>query len=265
MKQNPFMQNERDWTEIFNTLNDAVTVHDRKFNVLYANRAAEKLLELSSHDILNQKCFMSYHKSAKPPEWCPSCRTLKTGNFSETVIYEPHLNKYLDIKALPQFDKNKKISALVHIVKEVTERKLLKEGIEESDIAFRGLLKQHNKDIEETKESILNNVRYLILPYIMSLKKTGLKPKQLDYLNIIESKLKNILSSFSLLTGYFGLSAKEIKIADLIKEGRHDKEIMEILSISMETAKTHRQNIRKKLGIYGKRTNLREHLLSLIK
>ena len=265
MRQNPFMQNERDLAEIFNTLNDAVTVHDKKFNVLYANRAAEELLELSSHDILNQKCFRSYHKSDCPPEFCPSCQALKTGNFSETVIYEPHLNKYLDIKALPQFDKNKKISALVHIVKDVSGRRRLEEDIKENEIAFRGLLKQHNKDMEETKESTLNNIKYLILPYIKRLKKTGLNPKQLDYLNIIESNLKNIFSSLSLLTGYYGLTAKEIKIADLIREGRHDKDIMEILSISMETAKTHRQNIRKKLGIYGKRTNLREHLLSLIK
>jgi DNA-binding CsgD family transcriptional regulator len=88
---------------------------------------------------------------------------------------------------------------------------------------------------------------------------------ELVYLNILEANLNEIISSFSyrLSSGGISLTPKEIKIANLVKEGKQDKEIMEILNISLETVKTHRQNIRKKLGIYNKRTNLRTYLLSL--
>ena len=91
--------------------------------------------------------------------------------------------------------------------------------------------------------------------------------EELVYLNIIESNLQEIVSPFASTLSYQHLdfTPKEILIADLIKDGKQDKDIIEVLNISLETVKTHRQNIRKKLGIYGKRTNLRTNLLSLIK
>jgi len=58
-------------------------------------------------------------------------------------------------------------------------------------------------------------------------------------------------------------TTKEIEIANLIKEGKKDKEIMEIMNIAFDTVKSHRKNIRKKLGIHGKGTNLRNKLLSM--
>ena len=62
---------------------------------------------------------------------------------------------------------------------------------------------------------------------------------------------------------FHGLTPQEIRIAGLVREGHQDKEIMDILNISFETIKTHRQHLRKKLGIYGQRTNLRTYLAEL--
>ena len=91
--------------------------------------------------------------------------------------------------------------------------------------------------------------------------------EDLAYVNILESNLNEIVSPFSvkLSSQYLGLTPKEIQIANLIKDGKQDKDMMEILNISQTTVKTHRQNIRKKLGIYSKRANLRTYLLSIQK
>jgi DNA-binding CsgD family transcriptional regulator len=88
--------------------------------------------------------------------------------------------------------------------------------------------------------------------------------KELSYLNIIEANLNEIVSPFSqkLSSEYFGFTPQELKIANLIKDGNQDKNISEILNISLETVKTHRQNIREKLNIRGKKTNLTTYLLS---
>jgi DNA-binding CsgD family transcriptional regulator len=88
--------------------------------------------------------------------------------------------------------------------------------------------------------------------------------KELSYLNIIEANLNEIVSPFSqkLSSEYFAFTPQELKIANLIKDGGQDKDISEILNISLETVKTHRQNIRKKLKIRGKKTNLMTYLLS---
>jgi DNA-binding CsgD family transcriptional regulator len=54
----------------------------------------------------------------------------------------------------------------------------------------------------------------------------------------------------------------EIKVANLIKEGRTNKEMAELLLRSKNTILFHRHNIRTKLGVKNKKINLRSHLLS---
>ena len=139
--------------------------------------------------------------------------------------------------------------------------------LEESNNALKVLLKQRENDRKEYEEKILSNLKHLVLPYIEKLKMNKRASEELAFLNIIESNLKEIVSPFSsyFSSEYLCLTPQEMLIADLIKDGKQDKEIAEILNISLDTAKTHRKNIRKKLGLTGKRTNLRAHLLTMAK
>jgi PleD family two-component response regulator len=54
---------------------------------------------------------------------------LKTGKSSVTEMYEPYLNKFIEIKAFPLFDNNNQISKLVHVVKDITYRKKIEEEL----------------------------------------------------------------------------------------------------------------------------------------
>jgi PAS domain S-box-containing protein len=125
----------REWTECFDTISDMITIHDADFNIIRANKAAESGLGLSMREILSNKCFKSYHGTICPPEKCPSCQTAKTGSPSTTELFEPHLNKYIEIKALPRFGADHTIAGLVHVVRDITEHKkaeiALKEKAEE--------------------------------------------------------------------------------------------------------------------------------------
>jgi diguanylate cyclase (GGDEF)-like protein/PAS domain S-box-containing protein len=114
-----------EWEEIFDTINEAITIHDKDLNIIRANKAAEKLLELPFDKILNQKCYVSYHGTDGPPESCPSCKTLKTGRPSTTETFEPKVNKYLEIKAFPRFDDKGQIIGVVHVVSDITHKKRL--------------------------------------------------------------------------------------------------------------------------------------------
>jgi len=121
--QDSMLQAKLDWEETFNIINDAITIHDKDFNIVRANSGAEKLLGIPFMKISRQKCFESYHGSDCPKQDCPSCRTLMTGDPSLAEIFEPHLNKYLEIKALPKKSANNEIIGLVHVVKDITQQK----------------------------------------------------------------------------------------------------------------------------------------------
>jgi PAS domain S-box-containing protein len=173
-------------------------------------------------------------------------------------------NKYMIAVARDISERKQAEKALVESRKKL---KAQTEELIESNAALKVLLKQRDYDKREFEENMLSNIKHLILPYIEKLKKNREMADGLSYLNIVESNLNEIISPFSskLSSRYLGFTPKEIQIADLIKDGKQDKDIMEMLHISLETVKTHRQNIRKKLGLYSTRTNLRSYLLSMVK
>ena len=49
----------------------------------------------------------------------------------------------------------------------------------------------------------------------------------------------------------------------MVRQGKSNKEIAEILHISVRSVESHRRWIRRKLGLRGKAVNLRTFLLSL--
>jgi len=86
----------------------------------------------------------------------------------------------------------------------------------------------------------------------------------LTYLEIIQTKLDHILSSFAhnFSALYYDLTPSQIEIANLIKLGKTNKQIASIVGPSIKTIEFHRTNIRKKLGLKSRRDNLRTHLLA---
>ncbi|MCX5843241.1 MAG: LuxR C-terminal-related transcriptional regulator [Deltaproteobacteria bacterium] len=48
-----------------------------------------------------------------------------------------------------------------------------------------------------------------------------------------------------------------------MREGKTSKDIAKLLNITERTANFHRENIRKKLGLTNKKTNIRSYLLSV--
>jgi PAS domain S-box-containing protein len=167
------------------------------------------------------------------------------------------------VGAVSDITKRKKIDK--ELSKAEKELRIRAGELTESNAALKVLLKQREQDQTDFENNILSNIKHLIMPYIEKLKKNKLEQDGLSYLNIIESNLNEIVSPFAtkLSFQFLDFTPREIMIADLIKDGKQDKDIMEILHISIDTVKTHRKNIRRKLGIYGKRINLRTKLLSL--
>jgi DNA-binding CsgD family transcriptional regulator len=126
------------------------------------------------------------------------------------------------------------------------------------------LLKQRSEDKNELQGNVLSNVKELVGPYLDQLKKSRLSTRQQTLLRILESNLNNIVSPFlnRLSTRFLNLTPTEIRVINLIKEGKTNKEIAELLLISKNTVLFHRHNIRGKLNLKNTKINLRTHLLS---
>ena len=137
--------------------------------------------------------------------------------------------------------------------------------LEEANTALKVLLRRREEDKSDLEEDVLTNVRSLVIPYIERLKQSFARPEQQAYLQVLESNLNSIISPFlrNVTLAHFNLTGREIQIANLVKEGKTNKEISEMLNLSIRSVEFHRDNIRKKMKLDHRKTNLRVFLMSL--
>ena len=195
--------------------------------------------------------------------------TLAEQRQAEEALRQAHDNLELMVeeRTAELLLKNRQLS------EEIEERKraevnleLKSQKLEEFNTALKVLLNQRQADKKALEERVLANIKNLIMPNIRKLKKTILKKTKSEvYVNIIESNLKKITSSFSqtLSSKYLNLTSKEIQVAHLIKEGKISKNIAVLLNVSGRTVDFHRKNIRSKLGLRKKKGNLQSSLSKL--
>lgn len=145
------------------------------------------------------------------------------------------------------------------------ELKIKTQNLKEINAALKSLLKKRESDRLEVEEKVLFNVKEMITPYIRKLRETELDEKQGIYLTILESNVKDIISPFSpkLTSRHFKFTKSELQIAKLVRMGITSKEIAELMGLSRRTIESHRDRIRKKIGLDSRKRNLRTFLMSI--
>jgi PAS domain S-box-containing protein len=122
------LQSTQDWEDTFNTIPDMITIHDRDFNIIHANSNAKKILKLSILDPGKiNKCYTYYHGTENAPEDCPSCDCMNSGRPTTFELYEPHLNKFIEIRAIPRINNRDELIGVIHIVRDISDRKKIED------------------------------------------------------------------------------------------------------------------------------------------
>jgi PAS domain S-box-containing protein len=167
-----------------------------------------------------------------------------------------------NVKLEREIDERKRVErALRHGEAELKAQSL---HLEEVNTALKVLIKQHEDNKKEIGQTVVSNITELVAPYLDRLKKSRLGAEQRALVNIIEANLDNIVEPFAsrLSSAFLNFTPMEIRVANLVKAGKTNKEIAGLLLLSKNTILFHRYNIRTKLGLKGKKINLRTHLLA---
>jgi len=260
------------------SLVEHVVYQDLDNTVVWANRAACESVGKTREALIGRRCYEIWAERHSPCEECPVQRSVEAGSPQAMEKTTPDQRCWY-IQGCPVRDENGEIVGVVELTLDISERKKAEEALkekeaqleakadnlEEVNTALRVLLTRRDNDKGELEEKVLSNVKDLILPYIERLKKTPLNAHQKSCVDILESNLTDIVSPFSrrLSSRYVGLTPTEIRVVNLIKDDKTTKEIAEFMNLSQKTVETHRDHIRKKIGIKHKKVNLRTYLSTL--
>jgi len=137
--------------------------------------------------------------------------------------------------------------------------------LEEINTALKVLLEHRDEETTKLKEGIVLNVKKLVMPYLDKLDISVPPGHAKTYLDIVKRNLEDLVSPFAsnLSSRQLNLTPAEIQVADFVRNGLTNKEIASHLNVSIDAVSFHRKNIRKKLGLTKRKTNLRSYLQRL--
>jgi DNA-binding CsgD family transcriptional regulator len=184
------------------------------------------------------------------------------------------------VTASPLYDREGKLIGAIESIRDISGRKEIESALqlrekalehkthqlEEMNAALNVLLQKREDDQKELQESVISNLKEMVVPYLEKVKRSQLNESQRTYIGILETHLNEVLSPFlkNISTKLTNLTPTEIQVASLVKDGKTSKEIAQLLGVAEKTVSGHRYNLRIKLGLKKEKINLRSHLLSLI-
>lgn len=288
-------ESEQRLTDIINFLPDATFALNHEGNVIAWNHAIEEMTGKKAEDMLGKADYeysVPFYGIRRPV--LIDLIFSHNENIEKEYVYvkregdiilaEDQVSirgekRTLWVKASPLYNSKGSIVGAIESIRDITDRKRAEKSLkkrerelesktrklEELNAALQVLLKQREVDKDDFEGRALSNIKELIIPHIEQLKKCNLKAKDMVYISLIESNLKDIISplSYRLSSKYTTFTPKELQVISLIKEGKPTIEIAKVLKTSPGTIEFHRNNIRTKLSLKNKRANLRSYLMAL--
>jgi len=186
-------------------------------------------------------------------------------------FWDSHLEPVMDAAGILQgflmccIDRTDRNLLTIFNQTESSSSHLLARKYEDLKTTLRVLLSSQDEDKRMTESKCTLNILNQAMPILERLKKTKLSEQQTLLVEVLEKQLDSVVSPFSmkLSSEYFRLTPTEIRVAGLIVRGMTSKEIADMMHVTKECTDFHRHNIRKKLGITGKKANLRTHLANI--
>jgi len=177
---------------------------------------------------------------------------------------------WLHLDVNPAWNEHGEVNRLFGTMQDVTPRKILEEELArqnfeltQKNIALRELIDQVQHEKAHVEERIAESVQRLLLPLLARIKDRTSTEERALY-QLVESTIRELvpMAGTELNGAMRRLSSRETEICLMIRNGLSSKEIGKLLGISIRSVETHRNNIRKKLGIGGSRSSLADFLRS---
>lgn len=255
---------------LFEAAQDPTILADSSFRILTSNPASERLFGRSS--TLSGNCSLSLfsaESSGAVRELFETCTTDIPVPFDNLLTAKNCSGKEISLK-LTMHKVRLQSGTVFHLVlHDMTAIQRLETGLEESreqvdgmNVALRTVIESVEEEKRDMHEDFAQQVREQIMPALDRMIKEPLPQMRRSFGKFIKERL-------SALAGETGdhfedlllkLTPREVEICRYIEAGKSTEHIAELLSIAADTVRTHRKNIRRKLGLQGNNVSLISYL-----
>jgi PAS domain S-box-containing protein len=120
---------EQQLENIFESISDMVYFVSSDYEIKNINRAVSDKMGIPPSEILGRKCYEIFHGTNEPLQRCPHHKTVNTKKAYIEELEEPHLGGTFLTSSSPIFDSAGEFIGSVHVVRDISELKNLREKL----------------------------------------------------------------------------------------------------------------------------------------
>jgi two-component system, NarL family, sensor histidine kinase EvgS len=166
-----------EWQTTFDATNDAIWTLSKEHIILRCNETATKMFNTTYDGLIGKKCWEIVHGTNEPVEDCPSMRAQKT--LKRETMELPSNEKWFLITVDPILDDFGKFHGAVHIIRDITHRKMIESELEKHREHLEELVKERTTELEE-KNNRLEKYNKLFIGREFRIKELKEKVKELE-------------------------------------------------------------------------------------
>ncbi len=256
----------REWQVTFDAINDGICILSLDHRITRCNEAMRTIAGKPYSEIIGRHCWELVHGTTAPIEGCPIVKMKKSGRKEHLELDLE--SRWLDVQAFPIIDERSKPYAAVHIISDITERKL-------AEKRFRDVQKQL---IETEKRGAvgtltagiaheLNNPMMGILNFVQyCLKNTPRKDKTYPVLRDAEQSTRDCIKIVNNLLTFSRIENQETEEFEKEHLSVILDRVMRILAYRIETENVVvTRNIPERVPVLTtKITNIQQVFLNII-
>ncbi|HDZ87028.1 MAG TPA: PAS domain S-box protein, partial [Nitrospirae bacterium] len=124
---------EAELENIFESISDMVYFNSSDYEIKNINRAVAEKIGKPPEEIIGQKCYKVFHNMDEPWDQCPHHKTVETKKAYVEEIEDPNLGGTFLVSSSPIFNPQNDFIGTVHVVRDITELKKLREKLSTAD------------------------------------------------------------------------------------------------------------------------------------
>ncbi len=126
-------RSQKEWETTFDAMQDCVSVHDTSGKVIRANLALARRMKTTPPKVIGKYCTELYSPGQPGSFPCNHTRKLEADPVIVEEVELPHMGGTFQISVSPWYDKNNRLVGSIHVAKDVTNEKLLRQQLIQSE------------------------------------------------------------------------------------------------------------------------------------
>ncbi len=132
-------KNEEFLQAIFDGMQDGLSILDNDLNIIRVNRWIQEKYDQEG-GLIGKKCYETYQQKKEPCSWCPSLKTLSSGEKHTSVVPYPSENNptgWIELTSFPLKQQGYEIIGVIEYVKDITQQVNANQKLKESEEKYR--------------------------------------------------------------------------------------------------------------------------------